>query len=136
MPTLCPDRFARGFSLIEVLFALAIVGLALGTAATVFSNGLLGHNAAGDVDTALALAQEKLAAAGVTTPLGAGETHGDFAGRFAWRVTTARFDDKELDAAPPSALTLYRIEAQVAWRDGLRQREIALQTLRLATVAP
>lgn len=114
----------------EVLFALAIVGLTLGTAATVFRNGLSGHAAAGDVDTAIALAEEKIAAAGVSEALQKGETHGLFADRFAWRVAVAPYEDKAQQT--PSSFKLYRLDAEVAWRDGLRQRRIALGTLRLA----
>lgn len=125
---------AGGFSLVEVLFALAIVGLVLGIAATVFRNGISGHAAAGDVDTAIAVAEETLAAAGITAPLQDGETHGLFADRFSWRLAVSPYDDKS-ERPPPAPLKLYRLEVEVGWRDGLRQRQIALDTLRL-TVAP
>lgn len=133
MPSCCPDRGNAGFSLVEVLFALAIVGLALGTAASVFRNGILGHQAASDVDTALALAEEQLAAAGVAEPLREGDRQGVFADRFAWHLAVA--PDPDAGAAPPS-FKLYRLSATVAWRDGMRQREIALETLRLAPASP
>ncbi len=135
MPSCSGDRRAAGFSLIEVLFALAVVGIALGTAASVFGNGILGYAAARDVDTALALAQGKLAAAGVTAPLQPGVSDGVFAGRFAWRLSVARFDDSAAPP-PPAPFGLYRIDASVAWREGPRRREIALSTLRLVAAPP
>jgi general secretion pathway protein I len=123
---------ARGFSLVEVLFALAIIGLALGAAATTFRNGLVGQRTAADLDTALALAEARIAEAGGAGPLRPGETQGAF-GRFQWHVTIARYDDK--DAAPPTQ-QLFRIAAQIAWSDGPRRRQFALETLRLAPETP
>ncbi len=121
---------SSGFTLIEVLIALAIVGLALGTAATVFRDGLLSHAAAADLETAIALADEKLAAAGSDTPLEQGETRGVFARRFGWRLAIKPYEDRPDHAI--AAFRLYRLEAEVTWLDGWRKRRIALDTLRLA----
>lgn len=131
MPSCSPER-TGGFSLIEVLFALAVVGLALGTAATVFRAGLIGNETASGVDRALELAQAKLDEAGADPPLQPGVSTGAF-GPFQWRLSIVRSDDDEAEAA---ALPLFRIEARVLWRDGVRQREVALDTLRLGPAAP
>jgi general secretion pathway protein I len=127
-------RRASGFSLVEVLFALAVAGLALGATASAFRNGLMGHAAAGDVDTALALAQEKLAGAGISEKLQPGETRGAF-GRFRWQLDIAPYRDPDGDAAA-APLRLYRVEAAVTWRDGGRERHFALSTLRLGAATP
>ncbi|MBV9863383.1 MAG: prepilin-type N-terminal cleavage/methylation domain-containing protein [Alphaproteobacteria bacterium] len=132
---------SAGFSLIEVLVALAILGLALGAVAAVFGNGLLADRAVGDVDTALAVAQQRLEAAGVTEPLRTGNSEGVFAGRYQWRLAVAPYDDKDrrrggADDSDLPNLRLFRIEAIVAWRDGVRARQIALATLRLGPAPP
>ena len=126
----------RGFSLIEVLVALAIVGLALGAAAAVFGNGLAGHEVASDVDTALAAAEEKLAGAGIAEALHPGHAEGVFADRYDWRVAVMPYEDKATADAPPSGFRLFRIEATVRWREGLRHRQVTLETLRLAREPP
>jgi general secretion pathway protein I len=128
----CSPRRAAGFSLVEVLFALAIVGLMLGATASVFRNGLMGHENASDVATAIALAEEKIEAAGVTQTLRPGDSTGEF-GRFRWRLSIAAYADQE---APPPDLRLFRIAVEVEWRDGLRQRRFGLATLRLAEAPP
>jgi general secretion pathway protein I len=120
-----------GFTLIEVLVALAIVGLALGAIAGVFSNGLIGHETASDAEAALALAEEQLALAGATPH--PGSLSGDFAGRFAWKSTVSPYDDgnKAVADATASLPRLYRVAVSVAWHDGHRGREVSLSTLRL-----
>jgi general secretion pathway protein I len=121
-----------GFSLIEVLFALALIGLALGTAAALLSNGLLAARTAGDVATALALAEEQLAATGVTQPLQPGSTSGTF-GRFTWAITIAAYDDPAITS---QRVQLYRIEARIGWRDGFQRRQFALATVRIGPPLP
>ena len=128
----CSPKRAAGFSLVEVLFALAIAGLMLGATAGVFRNGLLGHENASDVAAAIALADEKIETAGVTETLRPGDSTGEF-GRFRWRLSIAPYADTE---APPPNLRLFRIAIEVKWRDGLRQRQFGLTTLRLAQVPP
>ena len=131
------DKSRRaGFTLIEVLIALAIVGMALVAVAAVFSNGLVGHETASDAEAALALAEERLATAEATAALQPGISNGQFAGRFAWQTVIAPYEDGGSEAAgqilpaknvPP----LYRVAVSVAWHDGHRSRQLSLSTLRL-----
>ena len=135
MPSSCPEREA-GFSLVEVLLALAIAGLMVAATAGVFRNGLLGHAAADDAATAVALADQKLAEAGVAETLRPGSSAGAF-GRFRWRVTVAAFVDKDgadKGQDEPPTLRLYRVAAQIEWNDGTRRRQYELATVRLGPV--
>jgi general secretion pathway protein I len=121
---------AAGFTLIEVLVALAIVGLALGAIAGAFSNGLVGHETASGVEAALAVAEERLALAGAS--LRPGVSNGTFAGRFAWQTTVSPYDAGAKPADAPTSLpSLYSIAVSVAWHDGHRSRQVSLSTLRL-----
>jgi general secretion pathway protein I len=134
-PTSAGHRTA-GFTLMEVLVALAVVGLAMGAIAGVFSNGLLGHETASGAESALALAEEQLALAAAAPRPGA--TSGTYDGRFAWQTTVAPFQDTaDKDAPAPASLpSLYRIAVNVSWRDGRRSRQVSLSTLRLGSAAP
>ena len=124
---------AAGFTLIEVLVALAVIGLALGAFAGAFGNGLVGHRTASDAETALALAENQLALAGATPRIGS--SSGDFAGGFAWRATVSSYKDEGAGSADAVAglPRLYHIAVSVDWRDGRRRREVSLSTLRLGT---
>jgi general secretion pathway protein I len=125
-----------GFTLIEVLVALAIVGLTLTATAGVFSSGLLSHESASGAEAALALAEERLALAGANLHPGADK--GVYDDRFAWQTTVAPYVDVgDTKFADKSAMpTLYRVAVSVAWRDGHRSRELSLSTLRLGAAAP
>jgi general secretion pathway protein I len=130
------DRRAAGFTLVEVLVALAVVGLALAAIAGVFSQGLMGHETASGAEAALAVAEEQLTLAGAT--LRPGASSGTFDGRFKWRVTVSPYagdkatGDKTTADLPNSLPRLFQIAVSVAWQDGHHSRQIALSTLRLA----
>jgi general secretion pathway protein I len=126
----------RGFTLIEVLVALAIVGLALGAIASVFSNGLTAHETVSDAEAALAVGEEQLALAAAS--LHPGASNGTYGGRFAWRATVAPYTDPA-DPSPDAPTTLpqlYRVAVSVAWQDGRHSRALSLSTLRLGAAAP
>jgi len=142
MRTSCAERAGTaGFTLIEILVALALLGLTIGAVASVMSNSARGYTAANNVQTALSLAEDKLESTGVTGALRAGQTEGRFDGRFSWRVAVTNYQDKPPAASAPSPLTeapdglgLFRIEVTVGWRDGVRESRIALSTVRLGQV--
>jgi prepilin-type N-terminal cleavage/methylation domain-containing protein len=136
-----PDRRnTGGFSLIEVLVALVISGLALTAIAGVLGNGLLGDQASGEAATALTLAEGKIAAAGAVEPLRPGISNGDFAGHYRWQLRITPYEDRPSNGAAdfdrPLSVQLYRIELAVAWSAGTRQRRLTLATLRLGPVPP
>lgn len=120
-----------GFTLIEVLAALAIIGFALGAIASVFGQGLTAHETASEAEMALAVAEEQLALATATPHPGA--ANGVFANRFTWQTNVAPYQDvADKTADAPSALPpLYRIAVSVAWHDGRHTREVSLSTLQL-----
>jgi general secretion pathway protein I len=134
-PMMCA-RNQAGFTLIEVLVALAIIGLALGAVAGVFGLGLTGHETASTAEMALAVADEQLNLAAATPRPGAAK--GVFANRFAWQTTVAPYQDTagKADNVPPNLPPLYRIAVSVAWHDGRHMREVSLSTLRLGATAP
>ncbi len=126
---------SAGFTLIEILVALALLGLTIGAIASVLSDSARRYSAAGNAQTALSLAEDKLESAGVTEPLRVGQTEGQFDERFSWRVAVTNYRDKPpagAAAAQSDVLGLFRIEVTVGWREGVRDRQIALSTVRLA----
>lgn len=128
-----------------MLVALVIAGLALAAVAAVFGTGVIGHETAADANTAMALAEEKLAGAEAVSNPRPGRNGGVYAGRFDWQVSVAPYDDPDeraaasnpaLGIAAATTLRLYRIETSVSWREGRHRRQVALSTLRLLPVPP
>ena len=131
---------ADGFTLIEVLVALVISGLAVTAIAGVFGSGLLAASVSDQAVIALTLAETKLAAAGADEPLYPGSRDGSFDNHFAWRLSVAPYDDPGRRASSTletaSAPRLYRIAVMVAWNDGAKRRRLTLSTLRLGPPPP
>lgn len=120
----------RGFTLIEVLVAVAIAGLLLAVVLRTMTAGLGESERAGDETKAALLAESTLDALGVVTPLSDGGQAEFREGLFLVRATTERYQDSPAGGAGQYA-TLYRLSVTVSWRDGRRQRAVSLATLRL-----
>jgi general secretion pathway protein I len=119
-----------GFTLIEVLVALAILAVSLVALLGVFGNGF--HLAAHIRDRSIAtsLAQSLLATTVEGASLRTGETVGRFADGFRWRLHIAPDGEtNDGDGVPVRAL---QVSATVAWTDGRFERSVTLDTLRLA----
>ena len=120
----------RGFTLLEVLVALAILGIAVVASIQGFAQGLRLLKLAGDHQEAMLIADQKLRE--VTTPT---EGHEDGTEtRFQWRRTVTRVPTPELnDLAKPVPWTVYQIDVHVQWD---QRREIHLVTLRTVSNLP
>lgn len=118
--------------MIEVLVALVIIGLGIGAVAAVFGTGLAGHQTAAGVDGALALAEDRIAAADALAPLKPSDSAGVWGGHYRWHLVVSPYQDgAEKPFERPQPWRLFRIEATVGWRDGRHDRQVSLATLRL-----
>lgn len=123
-------RRYRGFTLIETVVALAILGLGLAVLIPVFGD-VLDRNARADARaTAASLAQSLLARLDNDLPLAPGTTTGRFDNGYRWEIAITPYgDDADRGAWP---LTPYQVLATVAWPAGQAERSVMLTTLRLA----
>lgn len=124
-------RKNRGMTLIEVLVAFVILSLAMGVIMQIFFGGMRNAQLASGYSRAVFLAQSKLAAVGVEQPLMAGDANGQLGVDMRWRITVNPYDDG--GAADRLLMTqrLYQVQVVVSWSDEGRQRQIALDSLRL-----
>ncbi len=115
-----------GFTLLEVLVALAILGLAVVTAIQLFAGGLRLLKVAGEHQEAALLADEK---AREVQTLAEGHQSGT-EGPYTWERTIRATDvPAELTITSPKPYKVYVITVQVRW-GGKRALEVA--TLRTA----
>jgi general secretion pathway protein I len=127
-----PGATARGFTLLEIIVALAIAGLALVGMFRAGGDGMRAVDAAGHVDEAIERAQSHLAAFGRIAAIAPGETEGDDGGGYHWRVRARPVANWPVGAAPATATArLYEVEVSISWKTGGRRRSAVLTSLRL-----
>jgi general secretion pathway protein I len=123
---------ARGFTLLEVVVALAIAGLALVGLFRAGSGGVVAVDAAGHVSQAIERAQTHLAAFGRIAVITPGETEGDDGGGYRWRVRVRPLSAWQIGSgASVATVTLFGVEVAISWQAGRRQRSVVLSSLRL-----
>jgi general secretion pathway protein I len=133
----------RGFSLLEVLIALIIAGIALGTVFRATTETIRATAAAARYQEAISRARSHLD--GIGANLVAGEQTGDDGGGgFHWRVLVRAVDStgKQDSAGRPVAntdmlvITLYAITIWITWQEEVHVRTVRLDSERLLTSAP
>lgn len=135
-------KHQRGYSLLEVIVAFALLALAL----TLLLGSLSGaarqvHNA--DLRTrAMLHAQSLLAATGIEQPLQEGRSQGDWEdGRYRWDLQVEPYVDARTSALPQAAANtasgpmLAQLTLQVRWGEGNGER-LQWRSLRLLPNTP
>lgn len=118
-------RRTGGFSLLEMMVAVAILGIALGGLYTAASGAT--RNVRADERYAYAVELGRsLLADHVQVPRGGAASNGVTAGGFKWSVTTRAAPVGRSGLEPG---TLQEIEVVVSWADGLRDRRIRLDSV-------
>lgn len=123
-----------GFTLVEVIVALAILALCLGVLLGVISHTAWQTAQAERLARAGLLAQSLLATVGTEMPIRAGETSGEFPDGFHWRVKTQPYGEGAKREQWP--VGGYTVLVEVSWNDGFNGRSVALSTLRLGAKEP
>jgi len=115
-----------GFTLIEVVVALAIAGLGMAMLIAATGSGLESSSAAARATLATRDAQSRLAQVGLTVPLKKGDYFGDEGGGFRWRVHVA----DPLAHGNGGGAVLYPITVTESWRAGTMQKTLSLYSER------
>src|SRR6266699_3622912 len=118
---------AAGFTLLEVLIAVAIVAIVLVTFMGLHLRSLDATIRAQDLTTAVLLAQAKMATMGEFPDTG--EEQGKFEGpeleRFQWSTAVTEHILDALEGGQP--VTVRRLEVTVYWADGQQTRHYTLE---------
>ena len=125
----------RGFTLIEVIIAFALLALALTLLLGSMSGAARQIRHADDAGRATLHAQSLLAQLGVGEALQPGRSEGEWeSGRYRWSLLVAPYVDPLKPAAPApgsSAPRLLHVDLTVGWGDAASQ-QLHWQSLRLA----
>ncbi|MDQ3511759.1 MAG: prepilin-type N-terminal cleavage/methylation domain-containing protein [Pseudomonadota bacterium] len=135
-------RGQRGYTLIEVIVAFALLALALTLLLGTLSGAVRQVRWTGDAGRAALHAQSLMDTIGVGQALLPVQRNGQFdAGRYRWSLTVAPWDEPLPPSAPvvpraPSLHRLYEAALSVEWGSAGPQERLELRTLRLAPVQP
>ncbi len=115
----------RGFTLIEVVVAVAVLSIAMVLIVSLFSGGLSSVRLTRSYSSALVLAREKMDEA-FSTEIdfdAEGAETGVFK-RFRWERVLEPFYISDADDQETS---LYRVRVRVLWKEGRKEKEISLE---------
>jgi general secretion pathway protein I len=130
---MCADR---GFTLLEVVVALAIAALALVGLFRAGSAGLFSVDTAARAEEAVQRAQSHLAAVGRDAALVEGEFTGDDGGGYRWTVRVRPMTARQSlaqDGISSATTTLFNVEVAISWPARGGERSVMLRTLRVGT---
>jgi len=128
-----PSNRNKGFTLIEVVVALAILGVGLTVIIELFSGGLRLARASVEYTKAVNYARMKMEEMTLKPAVQEGTEEGESDdGAFRWQVGVKKVDllsiDKSVDYKPP--IELFQVKVDVFWRSGSKERSASIQSFR------
>jgi general secretion pathway protein I len=118
-----------GFTLLEVVVAMAIVGLGVVALFEIFSLGLRLESRSAARTEAVAFGRQVMDEALIRRSLNAGEESGSLGGDLRWRLRVQPLKDEGQLA--PTGVDVNEIAVAMRYRDGDRERQIEMRTLRV-----
>lgn len=120
-------RTPHGFTLLEVMIALAILGIGFALAMELLATGVRSVKTSEEYTQAVLLAHQKMAEIADTTPLKGSAEQGESSRGLRW--------SSELQALPQDEALpaqLYRVRVRVTWPGRRGEKSLDLYSLRMA----
>ncbi|MFH1756609.1 MAG: type II secretion system protein [Pseudomonadota bacterium] len=123
----------RGFTLIEVVVALAILGVGLIVIIELFSGGLRLGRTSAEYTQAIGYARLKMEDITLARQLTEGIEEGEFDKNFRWQLEVKKVEVLPLEEAADIGLPieLYRIKMNVLWKSGSQERSAVIESLKV-----
>lgn len=123
---------SRGFTLLEVLVAFAVLAVSLAVVFQIFSTGMRGSRDAESYARAVMLAESTLERFLAETPIAEQDVSGELDDGYAWSASARPLAARRSDNAGWGAVYPLEVVVTVAWGEPGRRRSVSLATLRLA----
>lgn len=126
----------KGFTLLEILLAIVILGVSLTVIMQQFSAGLRIAYTSKTYTTAISYAKQKLEEFQLQQEIVETEESGSFDDGYSWRVTIVPYEDyleeegEEEDLFELLPLEMYRLDSVVSWMEGDKEKSVVLSTLK------
>ena len=121
-----------GFTLIEVVVAMAILAIGLTVIIELFSGGLRLGRTSEEYTRAMGYARMKMEEIISKRNIQEGTDEGDFDKTFRWQVDVKKIDlfpvDKNPDLKPP--VDLFQVKVNILWKSGSKERSAILETYK------
>jgi len=122
-----------GFTLIEVVVAMAILGIGLIVIIELFSGGLRLARTSVEYTQAVNYARMKMEEMAVKQTMEEGNEGGEFDSTFRWQVETKKVDilpvQTGTDYKPP--VDLFQVKVNVFWRSGSKERSTQIESYKI-----
>jgi general secretion pathway protein I len=121
-----------GFTLIEVVVAMAILAIGLTVIIELFSGGLRLGRTSVEYTKAVNYARIKMEEIAVKQTMEEGSEEGEFDDTFRWQVETKKVGvlsiEKGIDFKPPAEL--FQVKINILWKSGLKEKSTRIDTYR------
>jgi len=122
----------NGFTLLEVVVALAILGVGLMVIIELFAGGLRLGRVSEEYTKAVNYSRMKLEELALKPPAEEGVEEGEFNETYRWKIETKRIDllpfERDTDFKPP--VEFFHVKIDVIWKSGLKERSVGLESYR------
>ncbi len=126
-------RTKTGFTLIEVMISIALLGVGLMMIIELFSGGLRLGRVSQEYTQATQYARAKMEELNLKPPVEEGVEEGEFDPTYRWKIETEKVillpEAIDPDFKPPA--NLIHVKLRVFWKSGLKERSIQIESYRI-----